>query len=550
MTVCPTCLNELEPDTQFCPFDGTPVAHLSSPAPSDDPRLGMRVAGRYELLEVLGAGGMATVFRARALGLGEDVALKVLRDELTHSRTAVARFAREARAASRIDHPNVVRVLDFGFARDQRFYFLVMEHLDGESLEQRLGRGPLPMFGALHVLSQVASGMARAHELGVIHRDLKADNVMLVQHAGRSDHVKVVDFGLSRLSRSEEVGITRAGDILGTPTSMAPEQWRGRPIDERVDLYAFGVLAHHVVAGSPPFERERTVALMVAHVDEAPPPLSARRQGVPPALDDVVRRCLEKEPDARPASFGALLADLARAWTSISAPPPQLSYVGGPTLPGGPDTAPTALDDSVLHVERAAPLIRELERLRGVRRRRLTELAGVLWRGAPPPDITALTQAIEHSEARITARAEALALAEAELRAAEERLAHGEADLRLQLVDANLALGGFDDLGDFAYDDTAPAPRVEEAEHALAEHRRAERVELGACAERIRAAVATLARLEMELAPSYETLARHVQEASHGAPNVRPYLEAFGRVDGAIAALQQRLARVRLDAVE
>ncbi len=544
MASCPTCLNDLEPDTQFCPYDGTPVAHLSQERPTDDARLGMEVAGRYRLDEVLGAGGMATVFRAHALGLGEDVALKVLREELTHSRTAVARFAREARAASRIDHPNVVRVLDFGFAREQGFYFLVMEHLAGRSLEKRIARGPLPMAAALHVLSQIAAGMARAHELGVIHRDLKPDNVVLVDRAGRSDHVKIVDFGLSHLSESEEVDITRAGDILGTPAYMAPEQWRGRAVDGRADLYAFGALAHQVVTGKPPFDRDRTVSMMMAHMEEAAPRLSGRREGVPPVLDDAVARCLEKDPAARPASFAALLRELAGAWRSIGGPPPQLSYVGGPTLPGGSDTAPTALDDTTLHVERAAPLSRELERLRGVRRRRLTELAAVLWRGAPPERVTSLMDAIERGEAHIAARAEALALAEAELREAEERLARGEADLRLQLVDANLALAGF---GELALADTEPVPRVEEAEHALAMHRQVERAELGALAERLRGAVAALAKLEGQLAPSYEALARHVQDASHGDPTARPFLEAFGRVDGAIAALQQRLAKVRLD---
>jgi len=497
----------------------------------------MIVAGRYRLDEVLGSGGMATVYRARALALDEDVALKLLREELTANRKAVARFAREARAASRIDHPSVVRVIDFGFAADQGFYFLVMEHLQGTSLEERLERGPLGIISALHVLSQIASGMARAHELGVIHRDLKPDNVVLTQRGGRSDHAKVVDFGLSRLSESNEAAVTRIGEVIGTPVYMAPEQWQGQPIDPRVDLYSFGVLAYQVVAGAPPFESENTMGLMLAHLQEVPLPLQSRRGGVPEPVIEVVHKCLQKARDDRPPDFKEVVFRLADAWADISGPPPQLSYVGGPSLPCGPDSAPTLLDPShAPHVEGAASLSRELERLRGVRRRRLTELAGAIWPVSLPLAVRSLMDRVKRGETDVASRAEALALAHVEQQLARERLAAGAADLRLQLVDANLRNAGLSEL----VDDAQVWP-VEHVERALVAHRRSEEQELSLLDERLRSAVRALSELEQGLSPIYEQLARHVHQAARSNEHVRDHVTAFGRVDGAIAALQMQL---------
>lgn len=544
---CPTCHSDLDEASQFCPYDGTPIAHLHATAPATDPMFGMLIDGRYRLAGALGKGGMAAVYRAHSIGLGEDVALKVLHRELVCSPSILARFARESRAAGRIDHPNVVRMIDFGFEAEHSFYFLVMELLEGRSLAAALEEdGPFELSRGVHVLAQIGAAMSAAHALGVLHRDLKPENAVLVSRPGAGELVKVVDFGLSRLSVTDEASLTRSGQLLGTPEFMAPERWRGGSMDERADVYAFGVTAFELLTGQLPFRSGPMPQLMYAHLTEPAPSLGDKRPGTPAPLVALVDRCLAKEPEDRFDSFDALLAELPAIWSSVPGPSVRVTYGRSPAAPSRAPDAFTELDASVLvHPDQAPLAVVELQRLRRLRERHLGELGAEIWGSASPPGVAALRAEIVEREAVLEQQAAELALAEVDLDAAEERMRAGDSDLRLQLVEASLRRAGV--TFDLASEPTMPAAAlgaVQNAESALAHFRRDRRLELDRLKFQLRRRVAELSALELGLAPLYEALAREVWDASIDRPELRAHLEAFGRVDGAIVAYQQLLERL------
>lgn len=518
---CPTCLRPLDDDALFCPHDGTPVAQLR-PEPADS-LLGALIDGRYRVEARIGAGSVATVYRASAAALGDDVALKVLRPELNLDDRAIARFAREARATSRIAHENVVRVLDFGFATQHGLHFLVMELLDGEPLSATLaGEGRLPLPRALSILSQVALGMARAHELGVVHRDLKASNVVISR-----GHAKIVDFGIARVAAPGMASLTRTGELMGTPSHMAPELWACRAADARTDVYAFGVLAFEVLAGYPPFAGS-SLELMEAHLQRAPPELRAVRPEIPALLSGLVARCLAKAPHERFESIGAvseIVRTIAKRDGEVAA-----------TVRG--DGALTVQDtQSLAGADDAASLAQEVSRMRRLRDRRLGELASALFAGAPPADVIGMQREIARRERELEARAEALVLADAELSELEARARNGEASLRLSLLEASLRRAGMVDVLEGAL----PAQPLEAAEHALASYRKAQAAELARARDALDGLVRELAAREAELAPIYDSLAQRVSVLASKRPELRNRLEAFGQVDGVLVSLQAKL---------
>ncbi|MFK7990619.1 MAG: serine/threonine-protein kinase [Sandaracinaceae bacterium] len=321
MAICPHCEQDAG-DARFCPVDGTPLAHLDHPGPGRELTAGDHVDGRYLIEAELGRGGMGIVYLAKSAALGE-VAVKVLSPASAMRQTTVGRFAREARLASRMDHPHLVRVYEFGFD-PAGYYFLVMEVLEGRSLYALLHEeAPLAPGRALRILEQVASALARAHALGVVHRDMKAENVMIRPLDG--EHVTVMDFGLSRTEASWGGALmTSEGQLVGTPTYMAPEQWRGEVAGPAADIYAFGVLAYELLCGHPPFPGTNVVELMRAHTGREAPPLSKQRTrgAVGRRLESLVHHCLVKSEDGRPPSMEAvharieqeLTARLARTW--------------------------------------------------------------------------------------------------------------------------------------------------------------------------------------------------------------------------------------------
>ncbi len=277
--------------------------------------IGSVLNARYRILGKLGEGGMGEVYLAEHTNLGRKEALKILQPSMAADPLFVSRFRREARAANRAQHPNIVGVYDFGQLPDGRFY-LAMEHVRGERLDAVLKRsGPMPVPRALGILGQIAEAVDHAHSRGVLHRDLKPTNLILVEHRGQPDFVKILDFGIAKIispEYAESIGLTRQGEIFGTPEYMAPELCHGIGTDPRTDIYAIGCIAFELVVGEPPF-RGAPLDLLHAHATAAPDRPSARRpdRRVPAALDAVILTCLEKEPARRYASGRELRAALA-----------------------------------------------------------------------------------------------------------------------------------------------------------------------------------------------------------------------------------------------
>jgi serine/threonine-protein kinase len=326
--ICPTCKTRFEGGEQFCPKDGaalegtdpaakspnsTGMASGAGPTPSD-PLLGRVLSGRYRLVERLGQGGMGTVYRAVHTLMDKPVAVKILRAELASDSEAVARFHREARSASRLDHDHCIRVTDFGQSDDGRLY-LVMELLDGESLGHITRRGRVPPTRAAAIGVAIAEALAHAHEQGIIHRDLKPDNVFLARRARGRELVKVLDFGLAKLASDSALGpsITRDGTVFGTPEYMAPEQAEGEKLDGRTDVYALGVILYQLLTGEVPFRTQSFVALLTKQVTEAPlaPRERAPDAGIPLGLEAIVLRCLAKKRNDRYSTAQELADALA-----------------------------------------------------------------------------------------------------------------------------------------------------------------------------------------------------------------------------------------------
>jgi protein-disulfide isomerase len=291
-------------------------------------RAGVRV-GPYEVLAVLGAGGMGEVYRARDTRLGREVALKVISDGAALDPERLQRFEQEARLAGSLNHPNLVVVHDVG--SEGGAPFLVTELLEGESLRHRLSRGRLPLRTALELGAQIAEGLAAAHARGVVHRDVKPENVFLTS-GGRA---KLLDFGIAKLTAPKAIegtrnlldttltpeGLgTRPGAVLGTPGYMSPEQVRGDPVDARTDIFSLGTVLYEMLAGAPAFPAKSLIESGHAILESEPPPLP---ESVPPSVDLLARRCLEKEPARRFQSAADLAFDLGAATvpTSVKARP-------------------------------------------------------------------------------------------------------------------------------------------------------------------------------------------------------------------------------------
>jgi eukaryotic-like serine/threonine-protein kinase len=287
--------------------------------PGEEPLYGEELsegalAGDWVVERVQYRGPVSTLYRARELRTGAPAALKVLRSQLLDG-TALRRFRREAATLQRLKHPHIVGILGYGELVDGR-PFIAMEWLEGRDLAAELAaRGPLSPREALEVLEQVGAALRAAHGAGVVHRDLKAQNVMRLQGEGETPAVKLVDFGVAKGLTPEAPGastLTHTGTVLGTPLAMAPEQIRGQVPDIRTDLYALGVLLFQLVTGHPPFQGSTRHEVEEQHL-HAPPPRASEHAPVPPALDAVVLRCLEKRREDRYPDVDTLLEELRHA---------------------------------------------------------------------------------------------------------------------------------------------------------------------------------------------------------------------------------------------
>ncbi|MBK8171685.1 MAG: protein kinase [Sandaracinaceae bacterium] len=307
--ICPRCSARFAANASYCPRDGAMLI-----TPHDvDPYLGQTLLGQFHIQEKIGAGGMGTVYRAHQAAVDRDVAIKILHRELAQNPDAVRRFHREAKVSAALDHPHVVRVILFGQLPDGNLY-LVMEYLKGASLSDVLAReGRLTVQRAMHIMLQVCEGIGEAHSQGVIHRDVKPENIILVPRAKDPDFVKVLDFGIARFVTGDQTVVTQTGLIFGTARYISPEGAAGEPTDARSDVYSLAVMAYHLMCGESPFDAPSSVTLLMKHMHEPAPDIRSRKDGahVPSAIADVIARALAKNPDARYANahvFGDALA--------------------------------------------------------------------------------------------------------------------------------------------------------------------------------------------------------------------------------------------------
>lgn len=298
------------------------------------------VLGAYRIVELLGIGGIGQVYLADHVKLGRKVALKKLRREFTENPVVVRRFFDEARAANQILHENIVEITDF-IEDEVNGSYIIMELLRGQDLSQLIEESaPLPVKRTISILRQVAGALAAAHQKGIVHRDLTPDNIFLTERAGQADFVKVLDFGIAKLTgeETESAKTTAAGSVLGTPAYMSPEQCLGRSVDYRTDIYAFGVMLYEMLCGLLPFDAVTPGEFVVQHTTAIPYKLSDRmldKTGLPLQLEALAMRCLEKEPDARPPSMDAIRAELEeladahdislQVYLPQSDPPPRTS---------------------------------------------------------------------------------------------------------------------------------------------------------------------------------------------------------------------------------
>ncbi len=315
---CPQCGADYEPTAAFCAKDGTRLETTPGEVAAEtDPYIGMVISGDIQILDVAGVGAMGRVYRAHQRGVDRNVAVKILHRELSGNAQLVARFNREAKIASRLQHPHVVEVYLAGQLPDHALY-IVMEYLDGMSLAAGIeaAGGVLHTARALSIALQICDAVGEGHARGIVHRDLKPENVMLVRRAELGDWVKVLDFGIAKFHLGDPSMQTIAGHVFGTARYISPEGAQGTTVGPPGDVYSIATIVYQMLAGRTPFDAE-PVGLLIKHIHEAPPPLLSwpRAADVPPALAKLVMDNLAKDPADRAANarvFGAQLAAVAK----------------------------------------------------------------------------------------------------------------------------------------------------------------------------------------------------------------------------------------------
>src|SRR2546428_10841223 len=301
MKVCPHCGKQYPDTMTLCSADATALKSV------DDPLLNHTLAGKYRIEKLIKRGGMGAVYRGKHVLMDKTVAIKVLRPSLAADHEVVTRFSREAKAASRISHPHAVSVTDFGEA-ENGVVFLVMEYLDGRSLKEIIkSEGPMSLARAREIVRQVSGALDAAHGQGVVHRDLKSDNIMLSQTTG-ADWAKVLDFGIAKIQQPGSIhdpDITAANLVVGTPQYMSPEQCSQTGTTEaRSHKYSLALIIYEMLAGHVPFTGESPTVIMMKQVQDRPPSILAARADLPAGIDQAIAKALAKQPADRCQTAG------------------------------------------------------------------------------------------------------------------------------------------------------------------------------------------------------------------------------------------------------
>lgn len=307
MKYCPMCEATYGDEVEVCAADG---ATLKVAGAKQDPLIGQTIKGRYRVAKKLGTGGMGTVYLAEQVNIGRKVGLKVLHREYAEEEEFVRRFRHEARLAASLNHRNVIVVHDFDQADDGSL-FLAMEYVDGRSLRDVIKEGPLDVGRALRLGIQIAEGLRAAHRAGVIHRDVKPENIMLL---GEGEEIKLMDFGISRLKdRAAMTQLTRSGVIMGTPAYMSPEMIERGEVSERSDIYAFGIMLYEMLSGAVPFRAPTPSGVLMKHLRETAVSVRKLQPEIPPSIEQVVMQAIEKKPQSRQQNMEEVAQGLKKA---------------------------------------------------------------------------------------------------------------------------------------------------------------------------------------------------------------------------------------------
>jgi len=334
--VCPTCGTEYPLSERFCPRDGTALRSANAQADL----LGSVVADRYHILKKLGEGGMGTVYLAEHVKMGRKSALKVMNPGMNTDPDAIARFNREASNASRLSHPNICGIYDFGETPDGLIY-LAMEFIEGKALTDLIEKdGSLAPARAASIVHQTADALQVAHDAGIVHRDLKPDNIMVARNRDNTDLVKVVDFGIAKASSSDAQKVTKTGLVVGTPEYMSPEQLAGDKLDGRSDIYSLGLVAFNCLTGKLPFPSESAQEAMIMRLTDRPRMLSEMRPDLqwPDALQAVLDKALARDANERyqsAAQFGRDFAAVVAEMPSTQATEGATQVIGAMNVGAG-----------------------------------------------------------------------------------------------------------------------------------------------------------------------------------------------------------------------
>ena len=365
---CPHCHSSLADDARFCGACGkatSPTEAQSAEFPFADAyaaMVGKEIAGRYRIGTKLGEGGMGAVFRAEQLSLKRTCAVKLLRPGLAGNAQMLRRFNAEAEAIAKLSHPNTVDIYDFGQDTDGTL-FIAMEFVEGLSLRDLIQQeAPLSIGRSLAIAAQIAASLTDAHAHAVIHRDLKPDNVMLSKRGKQKDIVHVLDFGIAKLRDANRQGaaMTQAGDMLGTPQYMAPEQISGEEIDGRADVYALGCILYEMITGRLAFEASSILAMLTKHLAADIDAPSQRRPDlrIPPEIDQLILSALAKDASARPATMELYGEQLAAIYQTLPIEQRAASSTGLPMsaiIPITPTPAPTPMPAALAATAAAGP---------------------------------------------------------------------------------------------------------------------------------------------------------------------------------------------------